>query len=318
MSMIYQPQQVFSVKEAVGGAVKNASLLAAADFVAGNNKPWAFYLGATFGGLAAATGIIGAASYLYVLGDSLDFWVFKSPDGSELRLFLDGVQYTSIDTYAATEAWELVQGIVLASGHVNEVAFVNHAASIAGGATGLAWLGLGDITIFGDNPFAYQGASFTMANDVITLRTQDSETGTDYGAIPLYVPHGFTVIELQTWLDLVAKEFDDAMNVKVVAADLLMPMTVVGTVKASPVANSLNERGGLLSFQTSDVYGDSVRLPGVKTALMPGDAIATSDTLITALVTRLTTQTTPANIRPVTKNSFNWVALRAGKKSLRR
>jgi len=318
MSIIYQPQLIFNASEAVGGAIVKATAFAAADFVAGMNKPWAFYLGMAFGGAAMATGIPGAATTIYIIGDSLDFWIFKSPDASEVRWFLNGVQQTSIDTYAGTSAWELIQNVVLNPEGINTLQMINFGVSGNGGATGIPFLGLGDFLIFGNNAFAYQGASFQMANDVLTLRTQDAETGLDFGAIPLYIPHGFTVAQLQTWLDLACKEFDDAMNVKVVNADLTMPMTVVGTVKANPVANSLNERGGLLSFITSGDYGDSVRLPGILTSLMPGDAIATSDALIAAIVTRLTTATTAATIRPVTKNGFNWVSLSNGKKSLRK
>jgi len=318
MTIMYRPEEIFNVKNAVGGAVVKATALAASDYLAGNNQPWAYYLGAIFGQAAMATGIIGAATTIYVIGDTLDFYVFKSPDGSDLRYFLNGVQLASLDTYAATSAWELIQNVILAPNQVNELTFVNYAASVTGGASGIAFLTLGDMTVFGNNAFAYQGESVHMANDVITFRTQDSETGADLGAIPIYIPHGFTVSELQTWADLAAKELDDAMNVKVVEIDLLMPLTVVGTVKASPVANSLNERGGLLTFTTSGDYADSVRLPGILTSLMPGDAIATTNALITAIITRLTTQTTAANIRPVTKHSFNWLAIRNGKKSLRR
>jgi hypothetical protein len=318
MTMIYEPQLIFNASDAVGGAIVKAAAFAAADFVAGMGKPWSFYVGMAFGGAAMATGIPGAATTLYIIGDSLDFWIFKSPDASEVRWFLNGIQQTSIDTYAATEGWELLQNTILNPNGVNTLQFINFGVSPNGGATGIPFLGLGDFLVYGANAHAYQGASFQMANDVLTLRTQDAESGLDFGAIPFYIPHGFTVAQLQTWLDLACKEFDDAMNVQVVAADLVMPMTVVGTVKGAPVANSLNERGGLLTFDTSDVYSDSIRLPGIKTALMPGDAVSVADALITAIVTRMTTATTGATIRPVTKHGFNWIALSQGKKSLRR
>jgi len=318
MTILYRPELIFNAKEAVAGSVVKAGALAVSDFVAGENQPWSYYLGAAFGHAAMSTGIIGAATTIYVIGDSLDFWLFKSPDGSELRYFLNGVQLSSLDTYAATSVWELIQDIVLAPNTVNEFTIVNHAASVASGATGIGWMVLGEMTVFGDNSFAYSGGSFSMANDVITLRTQDSESGADYGAIPIYIPHGFTTVQLEAWLALAAAEFDAALNVKIVSADLTMPMTLPGGLKASPVANSLNERGGLLSFLTSGDYADSIRLPGILTSLMPGDEIAITNTLITNIVTRMTTATTTPNIRPVTKNSFNWVSLRSGKKSLRR
>lgn len=318
MSIIYQPQLIFNAAEAVGGAIVQAGGFAAAEFIAGINKPWAFYLGMVFGGAAMATGIPGAATTIYVIGDTLDYWLFKSPDASEVRWFLNGVQQTSIDTYAATSVWELIQGVALNPNGVNELTFVNFGISPNGGATGIPFLALGDFIVTGNNAFIYSGANANMPIDTITYRTQDSETGADFGAIPIYFPTGFTLPELQTWSDLFAAELDAALNVKVVEAELIKALTLPGGLKGAAVANSLNERGGLLSFNTSGDYRDSVRLPGILTSLMPGDSIATANALITAIVTRLTTATTAATIRPVTKNSFNWVELVAGKKSLRR
>jgi len=318
MSIIYEPQEIFNVKEAIGGSVVQAFLQAAVDFVAGINKPWTYYLGLLFGHAALATGIPGAAALIYVIGDSLDFWVFKSPDGSDLRLFLNGVQVTSLDTYSATSVWELVQGIALAPNQVNEVAFVNFAASTASGATGIPFMTLGEIVLNGSSPFAYDGSSITVPLVTLNLRTQDAETDSPFGVIPIYLPTGFTLAQYQAWLDPFLNEIDAAMNSKLVAADVTLPLVLTAgtTIKASPVANSLNERGGLLTFDTSGDWSDSVRIPGILTALMPGNDIAIGDAIISAIVTRLTTTTN--SMRPVTRNSFNWLTLTGGKKSLRK
>lgn len=312
--MIYDPFPVFNWQNALFDSFVKAGQGLAIDFLAQQNQPWTYYVGSVFGHAAAATGIPGAAAVLYVVGDTLDYYVLKTPEGSDVKVFLNGVQVTSLPTFAATEAWELIQGLVLENNRVNEVVFVNDGPS-TGNETGISWMTLGPIEVI--NGIA-QGAQ-SVAYNTITFRTQDTETdGDKTKALPINLPVGFTLAEYQAWATAAAPIIDAALDSKIVGIELNLNLTIPGGLKATPANNVLNERGGLLSFSTTGPRNDSVWLPGIKRSLMPGDAIATGSTEIGAVVTLLTTETTAADIRPVTNQDYQWSELLGGKKSLRK
>lgn len=326
MSIIYQPQLIFNVREAVGGALKDAGLLAIADFVAGTNKPWAYYLGATFGGAALATGIPGAAAILYAIGDSMDFWIFKSPDGSEVRWFLNGVQQTSLDTYAATGVWELVQNVVLASGNVNEIQFINYAASANPSATGIPWLALGDFEIFGDDAVAFGKGSPNM--DTIVFYFTDSESSTKRSAVPVAIPSGQSIATIQAYANIAAVRLDRMSGCEIDEAKVELALTLptksatpgATEIKDAPLAGILNERGGLISFDTTGPRSESLWVPGVRMTIMSGDAFSLEDAAVSPVVELLTTEVTANSvaIRPVTPYNYQFEVARKGVKSLRR
>lgn len=312
--MIYDPFPVFNWQNALFDSFVKAGQGLAGDFLAQDNKPWTYYVGSVFGHAAAATGIPGAAAVLYVIGDSLDFYVLKTPEGSDVKIFLNGVQTTSLPTFAATEAWELIQGLVLDNNRVNEVVFVNDGPA-SGNNSGISWMTLGPIEVI--NGIA-QGAQ-NVAYNTITFRTQDTETdGNKTKSIPVNLPTGFTLAEYQAWANAAAPIFDAALDSKIVGIELNLNLTIPGGLKGAAANNVLNERGGLLSFSTTGPRNDSVWLPGIKRSLMPGDTVNTASTEIQAVVTLLTTETTAADIRPVTPQDYLWSDLLSGKKSIRK
>lgn len=326
MSIIYQPELIFNVREALGGALKAAGLRAAADFVAGVNKPWSYYLGMTFGGAALATTIPGAAATLYVIGDSLDFWVFKSPSGSELRMFLNGIQETSLNTYAVTEAWELIQNIVLAPGQTNELTFVNYAASVDDGATGIPFLALGDFEVFGTDALAFAGGSPIM--DTIVFRLADSETIPKQAPFPVSIPSGQTIATIQAYATIAAKRLDLVTGSKIAKAEVTLDLTLPAydpdpdstQIKDAAVAGALNERGGLVSFDATGPRNESVWVPAIRTTIMPGAEFSLADADVASLVSMFTGNVTANSvaIRPVTPNNYQFSTALKGKKSLRR
>lgn len=312
--MIYNPAPIFNVQNALSGAFVKAGQELAFDFLAQENKPWTYYVGNVFGHAAAATGIPGAAAILYVVGDTLDFYVLKTPEGSDVRLFLNGVQQTSIPTFAATEAWELITGLVLENNRINEIRFENGDPS-EDNETGVSWMTLGPVEV--QNGYALE--AYNVAYNTITFRTQDTETdGDKTKALPINLPTGFTLAQYQAWATAAAPIIDAALDSKIVAIDMTVNLTIPGGLKASPANNVINERGGLLSFSTSGPRNDSVWLPGIAREFMQGDSIDTGATEIGAVVTLLTTATTAANIRPVTFQDYNWVELLGGKRSMRK
>lgn len=312
--MIYAPQLVFNVKKALEGAFVKAGQQLAGDFLAQNNQPWTFYVGNVFGHAAAATGIPGAAAVLYVIGDSLDFYVLKTPEGSDVKVFLNGVQHTSIPTFAATEAWELIQGLVLNNNQINKVEFVNDGPA-EDNESGISFMTLGPIEVINGTALEAQ----PVAYNTIIFRTQDTETdGNKTKSLPVHLPVGFTLVEYQAWADNAAPIIDAALDSKIVGIELNLNLNIVGGLKGAAANNVLNERGGLLSFTTTGPRNDSVWLPGIKRSLMPGDAVNTASTEIQAVVTLLTTETTAADIRPVTQQDYLWADLLGGKKSIRK
>lgn len=326
MSIIYEPQLIFNVRNALTGALQQALGFAALDFISGMNKPWAYYLGLAFGGAGLATGIPGAAATIYIIGDSMDFWIFKSPDGSELRWFLNGVQQTTIDTYAATGVWELVQNTLLNPSQVNEATFVNFAASSNPSATGIPWLALGDFEIFGDGAVAQAAGSLNM--DTIRFRIADDEASPRMSTLAVAIPSGQSIATLQAYSDIAAVRIDRVTGGEImeisVELNLVLP-TKAGSpgateIKNTRVTNVTNERGGLISFDTSGPRNESVWVPAINPAIMPGDSFSLEDTAVASLIALLTSGVTAnaISIRPVTPNDYQYNVAIRGVKSLRR
>lgn len=318
MPIIYEPApKWFSLRDSLTAGLKQAVTLGAIDFVAQSLKPWAYYAGVLGGNAAVATGIPGAAATIYVVGDLLDYYVFKSEDSSDLRVFLNGVQISSIETYAVSQIWEAAQQINLQSGYVNRVDFVNYGVG-ATNAGSIPWMALADITVSGGEEILLR--SNTLMPNTLAVRISDSETDTRLATVPVYLPTGLTLAEIQAYSDLVVAEIDDITGGKVEAVEVTLSLDLPGAIKGAAEAGVLNERGGLIPFTTSGPRGDSVRIPAIKTTIMPGDSFAATQADVAALITRLTTSTdiSGTGVQPQTANGFNWLVASDGKKSFRR
>lgn len=314
-SIIYEPRLAFNLAAVLGGAFVRTVTRAAADFIAQQNKPWEFYLGVYAGNVAAATGIVGAAATLYLIGDTLDAVVFKSPDGGSLRLFLNGVQVTTIDTYAATAVWETVQ-MSLVPGVRNRVDFVNDVNNNPSKTSSINWMALSLITVTGDNPQVQRSSA--MAYNTMAFRLRDAEADTQLATLPIYLPTGSTLAEYQVYANAVAPEIDAATGSVIAGIDILINLDLPAGLKATPTANINNERGGLISFLTTGPRPDSVRIPGILPSIMPGDSFSLTQPQIAALITRLTTATTAGNIRPVTFQEYQFTVAQKAVRSRRK
>lgn len=313
--MLYEPRldRVLDLWDNLSQGIVGGLYAAASDFIAGTNKPWTYYLGVGLGTMAVATGVPGAAATMYVVGDTVDLIFFKSPDGSDVRIFLNGIAQASLDTYFATSVWETFQLIGLIPGLYNRIDIVNYGPSSDPNATGVMFMGLGPITIYGAD------AQIQERNmQTIVFRIRDAEQDSPLSSIPINVPDGFTVAQLQTYVDAIAPEIDALTDGQIDEVSVTIPLTLPGGLKSEPSAGSLNERGGLITFDTAGPRADSVRIPAFRRAIMPGNDISLADTDVAAFITRLTTPSTAANIRPVSSQNYNFTAARGGKKSLRR
>jgi hypothetical protein len=314
MTIIYQPREIINVYEEIGGGIVGALVSAAVDFISGTNKPWSYYLGVGIGTMALATGIPGAAATIYAIGDTVDAVLFKSPDGSLVRVYLNGILQASVDTYAVGAVWEALNINGLVGGQVNRIDIVNFGVSPNEDATGIPWLAIGPITINGASAYAI-GAT-TM--DTLAIRIRDAETDSPDATIPIYLASGLTLAQVQTYADAILPEIDALTEGQIVEASITFNLTLVGGLKSTPDALSLNERGGLITFDTTGPRADSVRIPAMQHTIMGGDSFNLEDDDVAALITRLLTATTAATIRPRTSQDYQFSAARSGKKSLRR
>lgn len=315
--MIYEPQPYFNVQSALGEAFIAALARAAVDYVIGQNKPWAYYLGYGFGGAALATGIPNANAILYVIGSGTVKLAFeKSPGAAEARLFLDGVAEADLDL--SDEAISLAEYLfnIPDDGLQHTISILNLGTNIAH-ADPTHWLSILQIeTTLNSEPREKEPVA--MAYDTIVFRYKDAEADTKETSVPVNIPTGATIAQIQTYVDAIGPEIDALTQSLCTGVTVTLNLTIPTALKDSVVAGALNERGGLITFDTSGPRAASFRIPAISRTLMPGSEFSLEDTDVAALITRLTTATTAANIRPKTEQDYNYTAARKGSKSVRK
>jgi len=156
-----------------------------------------------------------------------------------------------------------------------------------------------------------------MAVNTINIRLQDAETDSQLATFPLYVPTGLTLAQYQSFADTAAEVVDNTTGSEIVGIDMVLALTLPGGLKATPVAASLNERGGLIGMETAGQFNDSVRIPGILVSIMSGDEFSLADTAIAAMTLLLTAG--DGVVFPRTRDGFVWEGTGLyGKKSFRR
>lgn len=311
--------QAFNLYESVGQGLVSTIYRVGSDFLAGENKPWYYYLGVLGGSAVASSGIPGATAVLTATANYIEVQVQKNPNGGEIEIFVDGVQQGVVDSIAGTAIWDVVRVNLWPDGSPaggpREVRFVNKAVLPAA----WAWMALGNVLLSReDEDPEYVERTLFMPYVTLAVRIQDSESDTREATVPLYLPTGKTLAEYQAYADAVLPEIDALTEGKITSAEITLPLTLVAGLKASPAAASLNERGGLITFDTTGPRADSVRIPAMSRTIMTGDSFSLSDSDVDALVDRLTTSTTAANIRPRTSQDYEYVTARKGAKSFRK
>lgn len=146
----------------------------------------------------------------------------------------------------------------------------------------------------------------------------DSDNDTEYENTPIYFTDDVTPAEIQTWVNLNLVELDQCTQSYCVKMTLELAMDIPGALKAEPVALTVNERGGLISFTTSGERPDAFRIPNILNAIMPGKEFSVEADPVDDWVVSLTTETTAANVAPVTPDGFTWETARYGRKSSRK
>jgi len=156
-----------------------------------------------------------------------------------------------------------------------------------------------------------------MAVNTINFRLKDGESDLKRATLPLYVPTGHTLAEYQAFATAAAPVIDDTTGSQITDIDLAVALTVPAGLKASPVADTVNERGGLLGMDTAGQFNDSVRIPNILWTIMTGDSFSLADPAIQALTLLLTAGN--GVVFPRNKDGFVWQGTGLyGKKSFRR
>jgi len=316
--MIYSPEEVVNLREALEGGLIKAGLAAAEDFIVGENKPWTFYAGVALGSMAIATGIPGASITLYVIGDSIDALFFKSPAASTVRFFLNGIAHSTLDTYAASYLWESVNVAGLVGGQVNRLDIINYGPSADPDATGILWLGMSDITVNGDGGYIYPRSS-TVATFNVSYSILDGDG--DTSALAFKVPAGtLTLAQITGYAQQVATLLDAVIGGKILGIGITLDAALPGGLKAAAVATSDVQEGALFTFTTSTPYVDSVRVPAWLETLFTGKEVNLAGAGVGAFRDALLTGLTVAgaNVAASDRYENDYTSLKTATKSFRK
>lgn len=316
MTIIYQPDfALINLRNSLQTGLIDALTLGAIDFVAQQDRPWSYYAGAALGGAAAATGIVGASFTVYAVAETLDILVFKSEEGSLIDVFIDGVATGQITTYLANAAWENVI-VDLGTRKQARVDFVN--AGIApGNVSSIAWMALGPLTV--QNSEKLIAGVETMATK-LNFQLRDSETNERFSSYPVYVQDGLETATLQALVDRWIPLIEGVSGCEVAEVEATLSLSTAAKSVLAPVTGIVGERGGLVTFSTSGPRAESVRIPGIRTSIMPGDEFSITDPAVSALTAELiSTPTVNAEvITYFTPYGYTWDTPQRGKKSSRK
>lgn len=315
--MLYAPDpKLFKIKDALEQVVRKVTTRVAGDYIRQQGQPWEFYVGYGLGTAALATGIPNATLALYVAANAVDAGVrlfFEtSPGAAQVRILLDGVEQSTVDLNAAVGVLDLLINIP------NDG--ISHQVTMAslGTADGVSdptdWFSLLQI----ESTDAQIKEFITMPYDTIVFRLKDAETDTREASFPVNIPTGETLANIQTYVDAIAPEIDALTESQIMSVNVTLNLTLPGGLKATPATQAYNERGGLITFDTTGPRADSVRIPAMSRTIMPGNEFSLANAAVAALITRMTTQTTANNIRPRTTHDYEFSAARKGSKSLRK
>lgn len=143
-----------------------------------------------------------------------------------------------------------------------------------------------------------------MAVNTINFRLQDAESDTKRATVPLYVPTGFTLAQYLAFAQTAAPLLDAITGAKIASSDLTVDLALPAGLKASPDADALNERGGLIGMETAGQFNDSVRIPAILWSIMSGDSFSLADPDISAFILMLTAG--DGTVFPRNRHGFVW------------
>lgn len=320
--MIYQPRRSYNIATILFGAFIRVATLVAGDFIAGDLKPPAYYAGVGIGEGVVATGLPGVAMTIYVVAETVDVSFLRSINAPQLRIFVNGVQDAIQDAYSAADIWDTLTISGLDPDKITRIDIENYAASTDPGASGIAWMALGPVTasapISGKEVLVLDKESFLMAIAEFTVILEDAKGDTSSHNVKADRASGWTLAQAQSWIDAYLADLDDALGSKINEVTVKLPLTLVGGLKATAVAGSLNGVGASVQFRTSEDLKQSVRFPGILQTLINADKTVNvgAGSAIENLLTEYTTGTDidTETVRPVNLHGATFDSVLGGKR----
>ncbi len=324
--MIYQPQPYFNVQLAVGAAFLSAFARAATDYIIGEGKPWAYYLGYGFGGAALATGIQGAQATLYVIGGgTVKIFLEKAPGAAIAGIFLDGIADANLN---------LDDEIVDVVEHVLNIPNdgLQHSITLYNFGTDPDSLNNPDnwLSILGIEPAAgvnLEERISTVADlFLISLTVRDAKTlstGRKRNTMPVsffFNIGALTIANIIAKHDAVVAAVDGISGAVVISSSITLYPTLPAGLKGAAEAASDVQEGALLSFDlTASNYVDSVFIPAIKQALVgaDGQSILITDALFVTLEDAITVEGGAA-VPAANRFGVTYADLATGEKTFRK
>lgn len=98
-------------------------------------------------------------------------------------------------------------------------------------------------------------------------------------SMPIYIPSGVSVTNIQAFSDAMAPLLDDVIDGVINAVTLSIGLTLPGGLKSSPVAGSNVQEGALISFDVASTnYNFSIFVPAWAQTFFSGVQVTLEDT----------------------------------------
>lgn len=161
-----------------------------------------------------------------------------------------------------------------------------------------------------------------MALQTVVFHIIDAESNSPMASIPINFDSTVALADVAAAAQALAPLIDAVSGGLIDSADLTLPIDLSGVsgLKSTAETSIANERGGLITFDTTGPRADSVRIPAISFTKMPGNEFSLLDTDVAALVTYLHTDHTinAHTVRIKTSQGYDFVTARRGVKSRRK
>lgn len=153
---------------------------------------------------------------------------------------------------------------------------------------------------------------------VVSISLTDSDGDTN--SAPFYLDTTYTLAEYEGFGQQIAALVDSTSDSKIDAINLTLSIALPGGLKANAVANSENQKGANLAFNTATRYKHTLRIPALTPAKFSGKSVNTSDADVTALVNAMTAGLTVSGTDMFPRDPYgnDIVSLATAVKSFRR
>lgn len=230
-------------------------------FQAGELRPWEYYAGVVAGG-ALSTSYPGATLAFYAAAEAIDILVLKSPEGSSVDLFLDGVAVTTITTYSASMVWDTVN--VNLGDRLAKVELRNNAptAGNPNEANPWAWMAIGGFSLIAGeiitDPYLETRQEFPESPPWTVTMTFTDGKGKK-STTQFHYPYFAELSEVENYVYNLADTLYDVIEGRVTSASISKPVNPYAELP--PQANADREQKMRYQFSTVSGAKPSINIP---------------------------------------------------------